>query len=184
MGKINELIKLGLPEAMAKKVEQEIQISGLFDIKLNQWKSTKQDIIDKIVQSEPDFKTIPVSTNDDSLYLESKECKWTNQKITGYVIDLESKIKKVKFIIGAETLTIDDPIIIELLRKSLIGAKVQPTKNKHRPTSTQKKILKKLGLEIMTYSNEASNYGKYHFLEKVYKIYLPNITYDTIKKWY
>lgn len=172
MDKIKLLMdEYGLPESVAKEVEEKIHIGRLYDVKLYQWKSTPQDVVDKIVQSEPGFKMIPIIYRDDNWRpaIKNKKLQWTQDKVVGYTMDVAPKIYKVKFIIGAETLTIDDPFLIELLRKCLEGAKAQPSKSKGN--QPKHPALKDLATTLMKFKS-GTPYAKRVFVGQIFALYL------------
>ena len=74
MKTINKLIELGLSKEMAVKVEDEIQIYKLFEIKMNQVTATKQEVIDSIVKAEPEFRQKDFVSQEDEFFFKIK--KW------------------------------------------------------------------------------------------------------------
>jgi hypothetical protein len=105
-----------------------------------------------------------------------------NQKKIDRIRETETQITRISFKVGNETISIDDPAIIEYLRQCLKKTDIlyTPTPKASRPKLTYNRILKVLALELMEGSffplqdewngcpNDWTKDQKYHFVGDIF----------------
>lgn len=207
MDRIGKLLEMGIPEDLCHRIDFYMYINSVHERLKKRSIKTKQSDIDKILNAQDtinfsadvnssqwliDFdnkgNTYMISKNDCRTYEITKYIT-SNPPIPGVLIQpksLEEKmaISQVKFIVNGDTVTIDDPDIIEKLRDCLKSVKVGYPNPSHRPKDVQKTIMRALGFEVMEVINFDTEYKKHQFIKDIFSIYNKSITIDTIKKWY
>ncbi len=190
MEKINILIeKYGLTEKVAYQIENGLAAVELFEKKLHQTVIDKNnaDAIKKIIQAEPETLVIPVGDQSDKLRIkhDASGNPYKSIKVGGSSIaKYDHKINKVSFKIGSKTVSFNDPVIIEKLRRCLSDMNPEPIppKEANRPADASKRPLKTIiELLLIQLPDEPKQQKKYKIGE-IFALFLDTWTNKTPTK--
>lgn len=154
-----------IPEAMALRIDEKLQVVSLHEVNIPKpvIKSTNKEVIERVRKAEPIHEVIPIGDQSGKVLVNHDEngIPIRTIKIGGAkLVTLTPQILEVKFIVKGkpknETLSINDPAIIELIRLRLCAPDVIPMnpKKPHRPKIPHTSILKELANELMNGSND------------------------------
>jgi hypothetical protein len=180
MDKIKLLVeKYKLPEAVAYEVERLLIKVSLLEIKPLKKSPMKDNptIVDVIKAAAPIRKTTPIGEQNEQPRIKHHDdgtpYKSINASGAKY-IERVPQITNIQFLINGERYTIDDPVVIEFIRNSLIkfDASYTPKRPAHAPKKSEKAVLKMAAKLLSENLPEDLVKIKYRNIGEIFKLYL------------